>query len=51
MMDGRLYFVAGYTSGGTPYGLYLDEMDHAYSAEMIAHGRHDKLFDLDLSGP
>ena len=27
MIDGRPYFVAGYTSGGAPYGTYLDEMD------------------------
>ena len=27
MMDGRPYFVAGCTSGGAPYGIYLDEMD------------------------
>jgi hypothetical protein len=27
MLDGRLYFVAGYTSGGAPYGMFADEMD------------------------
>ncbi|HEY6798047.1 MAG TPA: hypothetical protein VI248_25505, partial [Kineosporiaceae bacterium] len=26
MMDGRPYFVAGYTSAGFPYGVYLDEI-------------------------
>jgi hypothetical protein len=26
MMDGRPYFVAGYTSGGVPYGMFEDEM-------------------------
>jgi hypothetical protein len=26
MMDGRPYFVAGYTSGGVPYGIFEDEM-------------------------
>ncbi len=25
MIDGRPYFVAGYTPGGAPYGLYLDD--------------------------
>ncbi len=30
MMDGRPYFVAGYTPGGAPYGIYLDEMDDDY---------------------
>jgi hypothetical protein len=34
-VDGRPYFVAGYTSGGTPYGLYLDEMDDDYLTGMI----------------
>ena len=27
MLDGRLYFVAAYTSGGAPYGMFADEMD------------------------
>ena len=27
MIDGRPYFVAGYTPGGAPYGIYLDETD------------------------
>ena len=26
-VDGRRMFVAGYTSGGAPYGVYEDEMD------------------------
>lgn len=26
MMDGRPYFVAGYTPAGFPYGIYADEM-------------------------
>lgn len=30
MIDGRPYFVAGYTPGGVPYGIYLDEMDARY---------------------
>jgi hypothetical protein len=25
-LDGRLFFVAGYTSGGAPYGMFADEM-------------------------
>jgi hypothetical protein len=26
MLDGRWFFVAGYTSGGAPYGMFADEM-------------------------
>ena len=26
MLDGRPFFVAGYTSGGAPYGTFADEM-------------------------
>ncbi len=26
MVDGRSYFVVGYTSGGVPYGMFEDEM-------------------------
>ena len=51
MMDGRPYFVAGYTSGGAPYGIYLDELDDDYLTGMITPGRPGKLVDLDLSGP
>jgi hypothetical protein len=51
MIDGRPYFVAGYTSGGAPYGIYLDEMDDDYLTGMITPGRPDKLSDLDLFGP
>jgi hypothetical protein len=51
MMDGRPYFVAGYTSGGAPYGIYLDEIDDGYPTGMISPGRPGKLSDLDLSGP
>jgi hypothetical protein len=39
MIDGRPYFVAGYTPGGVPYGIYLDEMDDDYLTEMINPGR------------
>ena len=30
MIDGRPYFVAGFTPGGAPYGIYLDEMGGDY---------------------
>jgi hypothetical protein len=26
MLDGRLFFVTGFTPGGAPYGIYEDEM-------------------------
>ena len=26
MLDGRLFFVVGYTSGGAPFGMFADEM-------------------------
>ena len=51
MIGGRLYFVAGYTPGGAPYGIYLDEMDDDYLTGMITPGRPDRLPDMDLSGP
>ncbi len=51
MMGGRPYFVAGYTPGGAPYGIYLDEMDDGYLTAMITPGRHGKLSGLDLPGP
>jgi hypothetical protein len=51
MMDGRPYFVAGYTPGGAPYGIYLDEADDDYLTGMITPGMPDKLSDLDLFGP
>jgi hypothetical protein len=25
MLDGRAFFVAGYISGGAPYGVFVDE--------------------------
>jgi hypothetical protein len=50
MMDGRPYFVAGYTPGGAPYGIYLDEMDDDYLTGMITPGGPGKLSGLDLSG-
>lgn len=51
MIDGRPYFVAGYTPGGAPYGIYLDETDDDHPAGMITPGRPGKPSDLDLSGP
>jgi hypothetical protein len=27
MLDGRLFFVAGFTPGGAPYGIYEDELE------------------------
>lgn len=51
MIDGRPYFVAGYTPGGAPYGIYPGEMDDDYLTETIAPGSPNKLSDLDLSGP
>ena len=27
MLDGRLFFVAGYTCGGAPYGMFADDME------------------------
>jgi len=51
MMDGRPYFVAGCTSGGAPYGIYLDEMDDDYLTGMITPGRSGNLAELDPFGP
>ena len=51
MIDGRPYFVAGYTSGGAPYGIYLDATDGDYLTGMTTPGRPAKLSDLDLFGP
>ena len=41
MIDGRPFFVAGYTSGCAPYGIYLDEMDDDYPTVMITPGKPD----------
>ncbi len=51
MIDGRPYFVAGYTAGGAPYGIYLDEMDDDYLPGMNTPGRPDQLSALDLFDP
>jgi hypothetical protein len=44
MIEGRPYFVAGYT-----YGIYLDEMDDDLTG-MITPARPGKVSDLDLLG-
>ena len=31
MLDGRQFFVAGFTSGGMPYGIFEDEIDQMQS--------------------
>jgi hypothetical protein len=51
MIDGRPYFVAGYTPGGAPYCIYLDEMDDDDLTGLITPSGPDQLSDLDLSGP
>jgi hypothetical protein len=28
MLDGRSFFVVGYTPGGAPFGMFADEMRH-----------------------
>ena len=28
MVDGRSFYVVGYTAGGAPYGMFADEMPH-----------------------
>jgi hypothetical protein len=32
VLDGRMFFVAGYTSGGAPYGVFVGEADDRGSA-------------------
>ena len=51
MIDGQPYFVAGYTQGGAPYGIYLDGTGDDYLTGMITPGRPGKPSDQDLSGP
>ena len=51
MIDGRPYFVAGYTPGGARYGIYVDETDDGDLTGMITPGRPGKVSDLDLFGP
>ena len=51
IIDGRPYFVAGYTPGGAPYGVYLEEMDDDCLTGIITPGTPGKLSDLDLLGP
>jgi hypothetical protein len=50
-MDGRPYFVAGYTPGGAPYGTYLNELDDDHLTGMITPPRPDKPGDPAQTGP
>ncbi|WP_432978102.1 hypothetical protein [Dactylosporangium sp. CA-233914] len=34
MLDGRRFFVAGFTSGGVPYGIFEDEIDQMESGHL-----------------
>ena len=34
MLDGRRFFVAGFTSGGAPYGIFEDEIDQMESGDL-----------------
>jgi hypothetical protein len=34
MLDGRRFFVAGFTSGGVPYGIFEDENDQMESGDL-----------------
>jgi hypothetical protein len=34
MLDGRRFFVAGFTSGGMPYGIFEDEIDEMESGDL-----------------
>jgi hypothetical protein len=34
MLDGRWFFVAGYTSGGAPYGIFEDEIERMESGDL-----------------
>lgn len=34
MLDGRRFFVAGFTSGGVPYGTFEDEIDQMESGDL-----------------
>jgi hypothetical protein len=50
MIDGRPFFVAGYTPGEAPYGIHLDQTDDDYPTGSITPGRPHKLSGLDLFG-
>jgi hypothetical protein len=39
VLDGRRFFVAGFTSGGMPYGIFEDEIDELESGDL----REDEL--------
>jgi hypothetical protein len=34
MLDGRRFFIAGFTSGGMPYGIFEDEIDQMESGDL-----------------
>jgi hypothetical protein len=57
MMDGRPYFVAGYTSAGFPYGIYVDEvhdlgdMQGAEACDDMPCSRHTRALDEPHGGP
>ena len=34
MADGRRFFIAGFTSGGMPYGIFEDEIDQMESDDL-----------------
>jgi hypothetical protein len=34
MLDGRRFFVAGFTSGGAPYGIFEDEIEQTESGDL-----------------
>jgi hypothetical protein len=48
MMDGRPYFVAGYTSAGFPYGVHVDEM---HDLDDMPCSVHTRALDKPLGGP
>jgi hypothetical protein len=43
MLDGRMFFVAGHTSGGAPYGVFVDEMlDDDLEGDPWDHGQVER---------
>jgi hypothetical protein len=38
MLDGRMFFVVGYTSGGAPYGMFADEMQSSADPDVKTSG-------------
>jgi hypothetical protein len=41
VIDGRRYFVAGYTPGGVPYGCFEDEFDESLQRNVEAPWRQE----------